>query len=75
MVDILTKITALVSPTAEERQYITGLPNLVSMEVATLMIPTTAQDWLNVASERAADADAIQKTRCVSVGCIYMALA
>jgi hypothetical protein len=37
------------------------------------MTPTTASDWLTVANERAADAEAMKISRCTSIGCIYMA--
>ncbi|MCP2730547.1 HEPN domain-containing protein [Limnofasciculus baicalensis] len=37
------------------------------------MTPTTAQDWIAVANERAADAEALQKERPNSIGAVYMA--
>ena len=37
------------------------------------MEPTTAEGWIAVANERAADAEAIEKDRPASVGSVYMA--
>lgn len=37
------------------------------------MAPTSAKDWIAVANERAADAEAIKKERPNSVGCVYIA--
>ncbi len=36
------------------------------------MEPTTAEDWSAVANERAADAEAIEKSRPTSVGSVYL---
>ena len=37
------------------------------------MIPTTSNEWIAVANERAADAEAIKTTRNDSVGPVYLA--
>ena len=37
------------------------------------MTPTNANDWISVANERAADAEALKTTRCTSIGCVYIA--
>ena len=37
------------------------------------MAPTNVEDWLNIAKERAADAEAMKTQRCTSIGCVYMA--
>ncbi|NJL82146.1 MAG: HEPN domain-containing protein [Chloroflexaceae bacterium] len=37
------------------------------------MPPTTSEDWLDIANERAADAEAMTRTRGESTGCVYMA--
>ena len=37
------------------------------------MPPTNTEDWLSVAMERAADADAMKIQRSTSIGCVYMA--
>jgi hypothetical protein len=37
------------------------------------MAPTSPQGWISLANERAADAEAINKERPNSVGCVYMA--
>lgn len=37
------------------------------------MPPDTAEDWMAVANERGADAEALMSTRSLSVGCVYMA--
>jgi hypothetical protein len=37
------------------------------------MSPNTAQDWIAIAQERAADAEAMKTSRCTSVGSVYMA--
>ena len=37
------------------------------------MAPNTAQEWLTVANERAADAEAMLRSRPNSIGPVYMA--
>ncbi len=37
------------------------------------MSPNTAQEWIAIAQERAADAEAMKTSRCTSVGSVYMA--
>jgi HEPN domain-containing protein len=37
------------------------------------MTPNTANEWMEIAKERAADAEAVKITRSASIGCVYMA--